>query len=259
MEGTHDISTPSITPVLAGWFSSGMIETREDDIVTLDGTPIDNLQIVGRLVESDVQPTKVFIKIADGTGIADFVVNKRVEEDLPRQLEGINLDKIDGYFRVVFSPQVYKKKITNVANKVEQVTNYNAITFHMLSTVYSVRFRSEGDAVNLRYEQHLKDQGLRQKTSNTNGNTTNDTSRYSNGTNSNMASTNGNMNNEGLKNNVLEALRQLKRINRGSDFTFNQIKNQIGKNIDANKLRRSLDQLQNDGILFEEDGKFDLL
>ena len=130
----------------------------------------------------------------------------------------------------------------------------------MLSTVYSVRFRSEGDAVNLRYEQHLKDKGLRMKAStsnNNNNNTVNQNSR--NNTDMNGSYTNGHMNNEGLKNNVLEALRQLKRINRGSDFTFNQIKNQIGKNIDANKLRRSLDQLQNDGILFEEDGKFDLL
>ena len=249
METTNDILTPSITPVLAGWFTSGMIETRDDDIVTLDGAAVDNLQIVGRLVESDVQSTKVFIKIEDGTGILDFVVNKRVEEDLPRQLAGIDLSRIHDYFRVVFSPQVYKGKITNVANKVEQITNFNAITFHLLSTVYSVRFRSEGNTVNLRYEQHLKDQGLRQKSSTSEPKTSN--GLHSNGREA--------PDSEGLKTNVLEALRQLKKAGRGSDFTFSQIRNQIGRQIEANALKRALDQLQNDGILFEEDGRFDLL
>ena len=260
MQGSGDILTPSITPVLTGWFNSGMIETRDDDVVTLDNSPIDNLQVIGRLIESDVQSTKIFIKIEDGTGVLEFVVNKRVEEDLPRQLEGIDLSKMGDYYRVVFSPQVYKKKITNVVNKVEKITNFNAITFHLLSTVYSVLFRTEGNSVNLKYEQHLKDQGLRQKSS-TNG------QRQSNGVNgvnrvnnrNGDYNSNGHVNNQGMKDNVLEALRQLKRLGKGSDFTFNQIKNQIGRSIDVNALRRTLDQLQNNGLLFEEDGKFDLL
>lgn len=257
MQGTSDILTPSITPVLTGWFNSGMIETRDDDVVTLDNAPIDNLQVVGRLIESDVHPTKVFIKIEDGTGILDFVVNKRVEEDLPRQLEGLDISQLGDYYRVVFSPQVYKMKITNVVNKVEKISNFNAITFHLLSTVYSVRFRTEGNSVNLKYEQHLKDQGLRQKSSTP-------AQRQSNGAHGRFekisrSDMNGQRSEQGMKDNVLEALRQLKRVNKGSDFTFNQIKNQLGRNVDVNALRRTLDQLQNNGFLFEEDGKFDLL
>jgi hypothetical protein len=252
MDRSSDISTPTITPVLAGWFSSGMIEPREDDVITLDGTPVDCLQVVGRLIESDIQSTKVFLKIEDGTGIVSFVVNKRVEEDLPRQLNGIDLSKKEQYLKMVFSPQVYKNKITNVVNKVETVVNFNAITYHLLSTVYSVRFRTEGNSVNLRYEQHLKDQNLRQKST-----STSNVLRESSGVNG--SSNNGFNENENMKNNVMEALRQLKRNNMDSDFTFNQIKNQIGKKVDVNALRRSLANLQNNGLLFEEDGRFDLL
>ena len=252
MESQSDISTPTITPVLAGWFSSGMIEPREDDVIALDGTPIDCLQVVGRLIESDIQSTRVFLKIEDGTGIVSFVVNKRVEEELPRQLNGVDLSQNEQYLKVVFSPQVYKNKITNVVNKVETLVNYNAITYHLLSTVYSVRYRTEGNSVNLRYEQHLKDQNLRQKSS-SNGNVL----RESKGVNGSR--TNGYNENESMKDNVMEALRQLKRNNEQSDFTFNQIKNQIGNKVDVNALRRSLANLQNNGLLFEEDGRFDLL
>ena len=255
MESTGDISTPTITPILAGWFASGMIESREDDIITLDGVPIDCLQVVGRLIESDIQSTKVFFKIDDGTGILELISNKRVEETLPRNLNGIDLAIKDQYLKIVFSPQVYKKKITNVITKAESIQNFNAITYHLLSTVYSVRFRTEGNSVNLRYEQHLKDQNLRQKSSG-------DTNRGVNMRQSSGIrdqSHNKTDINQSMQDSVLEALRQLKRSNRGSDFTFNQIKNQIGSRVDVNALRRTLEQLQNNGMLFEEEGKFDLL
>lgn len=256
MKNTNDISTPSITPVLAGWFKSGMIETREDDVVTLDGTPIDNLQIIGRLIESDVQTTKVFIKVEDGTDIVEFVVNKRVEETLPRQLEGIDLSQTDEYLRIVFTPQVYKNKITNVVNKVEPVTNHNAITFHMLQTVYSAKYRAEGNSVNLKYEQHVKDQGMRQKSSGNGARISNGT--HANGINRMQGGAEVNSG-RGMKMQVQDALRQLKQSNRGSNFTFNQIRNKIGKGVDVNLLRRALEQLMNDGVLFEEEGMFDLL
>jgi len=253
MESRDNNSGPSITPILAGWFSSGMIESRDDDVVSIDGKVIDCLSVVGRLIDYDLQATKVFFTLQDGTDSIKFVANKRVEQDLPYQLEGINLEIKNQYLKVVFSPQVYKNNITNVANKVEAIENFNAITHHFLSTVYSVRYRSEGNIVNLKYEQHLKNQDLRQKSSSTNGNA----SHKPNG----RGSSNGNhyTNDENLNNKILESIRELKRANNDRDFTFNQIKNQIGTSIEVNTLKRCLEMLQNNGLLFEEDGRFDLL
>jgi hypothetical protein len=253
MESRDNSSGPSITPILAGWFSSGMIESRDDDVVSIDGKVIDCLSVVGRLIEHEFQATKVFFTLEDGTDFIKFVVNKRVEEDLPYQLDGINLAIKNQYLKVVFVPQVYRNNITNVVNRVEAITNYNAITHHFLSTVYSVRFRSEGNIVNLKYEQHLKNQDLKQKSSSTNGNAL----HKPNG----MNRSNGNhyTNDENLKNTILESIRELKRANNDRDFTFNQIKNQIGTSIEVNTLKRCLEMLQNNGLLFEEDGRFDLL
>ena len=151
-----DPKSPTINPVLIKWFHSKLINTTDDDTVTLDEKPIDSLQIVGRVILFSIETSKVFIKLEDGTGILDFVVNKRIDEDVPRILKNIDLNSKSSYLRVVFSPQVYKGKINNVVSKIDVVKDFNLITYHFLNVLYAMKYRNDGISANIRYEKYLK-------------------------------------------------------------------------------------------------------
>lgn len=254
-----DINTPSVTPILAGWFASGMLENREDDVVQLGGVPIDQLSCLGRMVNMESLSSKVFIKIEDGTGIIDCVIHKRIDEEIPRLLQGVDFNREGLYLKIVFSPQVYKGKITNVVNQVTQIDEMNAITYHMLSVVYTIRFKDEGNTVNLRYDQYVK--ALKMKNS---GNRASVGGRNRGSVGNGGRGGTANRNEQqasvaNLKNNVLEALRSLKSQDHGGDLTFNQIRNKAPKGTNPASLKKVLDTLVNEGLLFEEDDKYDLL
>ena len=135
--------TTSVTPILAKWFHSGKIKRGNDNTITLDNFPIHNLQVVGRLLKYEIHSGKMFMDVEDGTGVISLVAHKLAEEKLPSLVKDVNLSTPGLYLRVVFSPQIYKGNITNIANKLQQVTDFNGLTFHLLSVIYSARFRKK--------------------------------------------------------------------------------------------------------------------
>jgi len=84
----------SITPVLIAWLKRATSRPG-DDVVKLDGVVLDKMKLCGRLVNVSSKNTKTFLKIEDGTDSIELSCNKKFDEELPKVLREIQIDKFD--------------------------------------------------------------------------------------------------------------------------------------------------------------------
>lgn len=144
-EGRGDRERPndSITPVLISWLKHAT-PTGGDDAVRLDGLLMDKFKICGRVISHHSKSTKTFVKIEDGTEMIELSCNKKFDEEVPKVLRDINIDRRNSFIKAIVEVGSFDGKVFYTAIKFNQIPNHNYLTFHYLDCLYSQKIRREG-------------------------------------------------------------------------------------------------------------------
>mmetsp|Transcript_21925 Transcript_21925/g.85924 ORF Transcript_21925/g.85924 Transcript_21925/m.85924 type:complete len:254 (+) Transcript_21925:90-851(+) len=113
-------------------------QTDPSSTFTIDGVPLYQVSLVGQIMKADRKPTNVYLELEDGTGRID--VRKWMDSD-----GGENAAEIaetaawtEGvYVRVVGSLREMNERKSIVAYAVVPLTDYNEITYHLLSAIHA--------------------------------------------------------------------------------------------------------------------------
>jgi hypothetical protein len=92
MKDEREKVNDSITPILISWLRHATA-TQGEDMVKLDGVILDKMKLCGRLVSVTSKNTKTYLKVEDGTDFIELSCNKKFDEELPKVLREINIEK----------------------------------------------------------------------------------------------------------------------------------------------------------------------
>ncbi len=91
-KGDREKVNDTITPMLISWLTNASAK-HSDDVVRIDGAVLDKAKIVGRLISHQSKGTKTIVKIEDGSDVIELSCNKKFDEEIPRVLSLIDLNK----------------------------------------------------------------------------------------------------------------------------------------------------------------------
>jgi len=116
---------------------------RSDDIIEIDGTPVEHCIIVGRVFEITESPTgKTLFAVDDTTGKITIQLIKK-DTGVPKSLQNISFQK-NIYIRAMVSIRPFKGSKNYMCTKVQEVTDYNQVTYHMLNVFLARAQRTKG-------------------------------------------------------------------------------------------------------------------
>ncbi len=80
------------TPMLISWLKNAAAKSQDDQVL-VDKMPLDKVKIVGRVIKHESKGTKTMIRIEDSSGWIELSCNKKYDEEMPKVLRNINLEK----------------------------------------------------------------------------------------------------------------------------------------------------------------------
>lgn len=113
-------------------------QTDASATFSIDGVPLYQVSIVGQIMKADRKPTNIYLEVEDGTGRID--VRKWIDAeggDNPAELAEAEAWTEGVYVRVVGSLREMNDRKSVVAYAVVPLTDYNEITYHLLSTIHA--------------------------------------------------------------------------------------------------------------------------
>lgn len=94
----HDRAQETTTPMLISWLKNAATKSQ-DDVVLVDKMPLDKVKIIGRVIRHESKGTKTMIRIEDSSGWIELSCNKKYDEEMPKVLRNIDLDKFPNQAR----------------------------------------------------------------------------------------------------------------------------------------------------------------
>mmetsp|Transcript_21329 Transcript_21329/g.18469 ORF Transcript_21329/g.18469 Transcript_21329/m.18469 type:complete len:148 (-) Transcript_21329:1999-2442(-) len=111
-----------------------------DDVCEIDGVPVDQAIVIGRVFKLEEQSTRAVFHIDDTTGSIQIAHYKR--QDNPT---AINIDFKDNmYVKCVVVVRPFKNQKMYVSNVIQPVTDYNQVTYHFLNCFLAHAQRVKG-------------------------------------------------------------------------------------------------------------------
>jgi replication factor A2 len=122
------------------------IESTTDDRVMLDGKPIDNISIVGKVIATELKELTFNLTIDDGTGVAKVLYYISHDDEFERERRAQwHKDiyvRITGHVQNTLSGG---KNAQLVAYDVRPIADHNMVTFHFLQSIFqSAHLTSNG-------------------------------------------------------------------------------------------------------------------
>ena len=113
------------------------IDARQtpDETLAVNGVPVHNLTIVGKIVGVESKSSFVLYKVDDSTGVCDVKVWS--DQDGDQAAEPI---EVGAYVRVYGSVKTLANEhmiAAHTQQAVRKITDHNEVTFHMLEVVYA--------------------------------------------------------------------------------------------------------------------------
>jgi replication factor A2 len=106
-----------------------------DDMIVVNGAPVQNLTVVGKIVGVEKKSSVVVYKVDDSTGTCDVKV--WIDQDGDEAVEPI---EVGAYVRVYGSLKTLANEhmiAAHTQQAVRKITDHNEVTFHMLEVVYA--------------------------------------------------------------------------------------------------------------------------
>mmetsp|Transcript_17371 Transcript_17371/g.19800 ORF Transcript_17371/g.19800 Transcript_17371/m.19800 type:complete len:286 (+) Transcript_17371:41-898(+) len=118
------------------------ISNVPDDNIEVDGKPVVQVVILGRVLNTEEHPTRTVFSLDDTTGQLEIIYYKKNDE-VPEMLTKLSLRK-NMYLKAVVSIRPFKTKKIYVSTSMEEVTDYNQITYFMLNCFVAHAQRTQG-------------------------------------------------------------------------------------------------------------------
>ncbi|CAI2377469.1 unnamed protein product [Moneuplotes crassus] len=116
---------------------------RPDDIFEIDGAPINEVIIVGRIIKKDEQPTRTSFEINDNTGAFTVIYYHREEGQVPTALKDFVYEQFC-YVKIYGTIRSFKEQKAIVGTHIHRIVDYDELTNHLLQTFTSHCIRKKG-------------------------------------------------------------------------------------------------------------------
>lgn len=116
---------------------------RPDDVFEIDGAPMNEVIITGRIIGRQEQPTRTTYEINDNTGVFSIVFYHRDEHQTPTALKNFEYEQFC-YVKVYGSIRVFKEQKAIVGTHISRVSDYDEVTNHFLQVFISHCVRKKG-------------------------------------------------------------------------------------------------------------------
>jgi len=116
---------------------------RPDDIFEIDGAPMNEIIITGRIIAKHDQPTRTTFDINDNTGVFSVVFYHREENQVPTALKNFDYEQFC-YVKVYGSIRVFKEQKAIVGTHIGRITDFDEVTNHFLQVFISHCVRKKG-------------------------------------------------------------------------------------------------------------------
>jgi replication factor A2 len=118
----------------------------QDDQFEVEGEPITDIIIVGRLLSRDEQPTRTTFDINDNTGefnIFKVTFYNREENVLPKCIQNLDYEP-DCYVKIFGSIRIFKENKAIVGTHITRITDFDELTNHFLQVFTGSCVRRKG-------------------------------------------------------------------------------------------------------------------
>ena len=116
---------------------------RPDDVFEIDGSAMNEVILIGRVVSRNEQPTRTTFDINDNTGVFSVVFYHREENSIPTALKNFEFEK-NCYVKVYGSIRMFKEQRAIVGTHIARVTDFDEVTNHFLQVFTSHCVRKKG-------------------------------------------------------------------------------------------------------------------
>lgn len=109
---------------------------RPDDVFEIDGAPMNEIIITGRIISRNEQPTRTSFDVNDNTGVFTVVFYHREENQVPTALKNFEYEQFC-YVKVFGSIRVFKEQKAIVGTHIEWIKDFDEVTNHFLQVFIS--------------------------------------------------------------------------------------------------------------------------
>jgi hypothetical protein len=114
-----------------------------DDTVELDGEQVTDVVVVGRVVGIDHQAMRTVFDINDNTACNKVIFYKKGTDEVPTSLKGF-VERENIYVKIHGTVRVFKEERAIVGIRIQEVTDHNEITNHLLQVCVAHQARVKG-------------------------------------------------------------------------------------------------------------------
>lgn len=118
-------------------------EIGKDDSCEIDGEPINEIIICGRVICQEDEPMRKNFWINDNTGCFKVVFYMKGENEVPLPLKNFNSDKLT-WVKVYGTVRVFKNEKAIVGTHIKRMDKMDEVTNHMLQVFVAHCIRKQG-------------------------------------------------------------------------------------------------------------------
>jgi len=143
MKGERDRKKGSIIPLTIKTILE--VTNRPDDVIEVDGIPVDQAVVLGRVYKMEDQSTRTIFHIDDTTGRIQIAYYKKTDAyDRPNGGMQDFYYNDNMYIKAVVVVKPFKAQKIFVSNMLQTVTDFNQVSYHFLSTFLASAYRVKG-------------------------------------------------------------------------------------------------------------------
>ena len=120
---------------------------RPDDMLEIDGEPVNDVVIVGRLVSYSCENMRTLLEIVDSTGAFKVIFYGKGDGETPQALKGFDYEP-GMYAKLYGQIRIFKEEKALIGTGLDKITEMNDVTNHYLKVFTAHCVRKEGMILN---------------------------------------------------------------------------------------------------------------
>jgi len=140
MKDANDKKKGSIVPLTIKMLIEA--SDRQDDKVEVDNKPIDHAVIIGRVYKVETQQTRTVFYMDDSTGRIQVAYYMKADSHGQPDLDFVHKENM--YVKAVVVVRPFRQQKSFIATSLQHVTDYNQISYHLLSIFLASAYRKKG-------------------------------------------------------------------------------------------------------------------
>ena len=114
-----------------------------DDACEIDGESIQDIIVVGRVIQRLEEPMRTIFEINDNTGTFKVIFYLKEENQIPAPLKNFNYEQF-AYVKVLGTIRVFKEEKAIVGTHIKRIEKFDELTNHLLQVFVANQIRKKG-------------------------------------------------------------------------------------------------------------------